>query len=47
VGGVGGHGGVGEGPTFNFNRVENLTHNMYVGDVPVPFSEGPFSTAAV
>ena len=38
VGGVtGGVAGAGEGPTVNFGRVQNLTNNMYVGDVPVPF----------
>jgi hypothetical protein len=41
---VGGPGGVGEGPTFNFNRVQNMTNNMYVGDVPRSFSQSLFST---
>lgn len=37
-GGVGGPGGVGEGPTLNFTGVQNVTNNMYVGDVPRSFS---------
>jgi hypothetical protein len=41
---VGGPGGVGEGPTFNFNGVQNVMNNMSVGDVPCSFSQSPFST---
>jgi hypothetical protein len=39
VGGVtGGAAGTGEGATMNINRVQNLTNNMYVGDVSaIPF----------
>jgi hypothetical protein len=37
VGGItGGAAGAGEGPTMNFGGVQNLTNNMYVGDVPIP-----------
>jgi hypothetical protein len=41
---VGGRGGMGEGPTFNYSRVENVTNNMYVNDVPCSFSQSPFLT---
>jgi hypothetical protein len=35
VGGItGGTAGTGEGATMNVNGVQNLTNNMYVGDVP-------------
>jgi hypothetical protein len=45
VGGItGGAAGTGEGATMNINRVQNLTNNMYVGDIPCPFFESPFST---
>jgi hypothetical protein len=39
VGGItGGAAGTGKGATMNINRVQNLTNNMYVCDVPAPFS---------
>jgi hypothetical protein len=41
---MGGTAGTGEGATMNINRVQNLTNNMYVGDIPHSFFQSPFST---
>jgi hypothetical protein len=39
VGGImGGTAGTGEGATMNINRVQNLTNNMYVDNIPHSFS---------
>jgi hypothetical protein len=45
VGGItGGAAGTGEGATMNISRVQNLTNNMYVGDIHHSFFQSPFST---